>query len=123
MTATTWIEGRGVRVRVKGGNVILEGLAALGQDGAAEVMAYARQHKARLLEELGGPSGPPPRECRGCGQPFIPAHPSTVYCSARCFNTMSPLALQKSPAEPVRKHIPWTPTHPSLIDVAQGVTG
>lgn len=59
MSAVRWIESRGVRVLAEGDSLTLEGLAALGPEQASEVLTYARQNKARLLEELRGPSGFP----------------------------------------------------------------
>lgn len=66
----------------------LEGLAALDPEQASEVLHFARQNKARLLEELGGPPGLPVRPCLGCGKPFTPSDENKVFCRARCFNTM-----------------------------------
>lgn len=57
MNATHWIKSCGVRVLAEGNALTLEGLAALTPDQASEVLAFARQNKARLLNELGGPSG------------------------------------------------------------------
>ena len=88
MTAACWIESRGIRVWAEGDALTLEGLAALEPEQASEVLAFARQNKALLLEELGGPSGLPVRLCRGCGKPFTPYDQNKVYCQARCFNTM-----------------------------------
>jgi len=59
MSAAGWIAARGVRVWAEGDALTLEGLASLPPGQAAEVLAFARQNKARLLEELGGPSGLP----------------------------------------------------------------
>lgn len=86
MSAARWIESRGVRVLAEGGALTLEGLAGIPSALAAEVLAFARQNKARLLEELGEPPGLPARLCLGCGEPFTPSHESMVYCRAWCFN-------------------------------------
>ncbi len=83
MTAARWIESRGVRVWAEGDSLTLAGMSALTPEQAAEVLAYARQNKARLLEELGAQIA-----CRGCGKPFTPSDPNKVFCRARCFNTM-----------------------------------
>ncbi len=81
MTAARWIESRGIRVWAEGGALTLEGLAALEPEQASKVLAFARQNKARLLEELGGQIA-----CRGCGKPFTPSDPNKVFCRAWCFN-------------------------------------
>lgn len=86
MSAARWIESRGVRVRAEGVALTLEGLAGIPSELAAEVLAFARQNKAQLLEELGEPPGLPTRPCVGCGKPFTPSHESMVYCRAWCFN-------------------------------------
>lgn len=59
MNAVRWVESRGVRVLAEGDALILEGLAALTPEQASEVLAFARQNKARLLQELGGALGLP----------------------------------------------------------------
>jgi hypothetical protein len=59
MSAARWLVSQGVRVLAEGDTLTLEGLAALTPEQAAKVVAYARQNKARLLEELGGLSGLP----------------------------------------------------------------
>lgn len=59
MNATRWIESRGIRVWAKGDSLTLEGLAALEPEQASEVLNYARQNKAQLLDELRGPSDLP----------------------------------------------------------------
>ena len=84
MTAAKWIKTFGVQVTVEGDSLSLAGLASLTPGQAAEVLAYARQNKARLLEELGGL---PARRCLGCGQPFVPSDENKVYCKAKCFST------------------------------------
>lgn len=53
MNAARWFESQGVRLLAEGDALTLEGLAALAPEQAAEVVAFARQNKARLLEELG----------------------------------------------------------------------
>lgn len=88
MSAARWIESRGVRVLAEGDALTLEGMAGLSPEQADEVLAFARQHKAQLLEELGGPSGLPVRPCLGCGKPFMPSDENKIFCRARCFNTM-----------------------------------
>lgn len=59
MNSTRWIESRGIRVWAKGDSLTLEGLAALEPGQASEVLNYARQNKAQLLEELRGSSDLP----------------------------------------------------------------
>jgi len=59
MSAARWLVSQGVRVLAESDTLTLEGLAALTPEQAAKVVAYARQNKARLLEELGGLSGLP----------------------------------------------------------------
>lgn len=88
MSAARWIESRGVRVWAEGDSLTLEGLAALGPEQASEVLAFARQNKAQILEELGEPPGLPARPCLGCGKPFTPSDENKVYCRAWCFNHM-----------------------------------
>jgi hypothetical protein len=88
MSAARWIESRGVRVWAEGDALTLDGLAALRPDQAFEVLAFARQNKARLLEELAQLSALPARRCLGCGKPFMPTDDNKVYCRAKCFSTM-----------------------------------
>lgn len=92
MNPVQWIESLGVRVWVDGDRLTLEGLAALGPQRASEVVAYARENKLQLLNELGGPSGLPARPCLGCGQLFTPQDENKRYCKVRCFDTMRPTA-------------------------------
>lgn len=82
MTAAKWIESCGVQVTAEGDSLRLVGLASLTPGQAAEVLAFARQNKTRLLEELGAQV-----DCRGCGKPFTPSDPNKVYCCAKCFST------------------------------------
>jgi len=84
MTAAKWIESRGVKVLAEGDSLTLAGLSALTPDQAGQVLAFARQNKMQLLEELGGL---PTRRCLGCGQPFVPSDENKVYCKAKCFST------------------------------------
>ncbi len=92
MSAARWIASHGVRVWADGDCLTLEGLAALGPQRAAEIVAFARENKLQLLNELGGPSGLPACPCMGCGQPFMPSDENKRYCRVRCFDTMRPTA-------------------------------
>lgn len=55
MSASRWIESQGVRVQVEDDKIILD-LKALGQKHRAEVLAFARQNKKKILEEVGDTS-------------------------------------------------------------------
>lgn len=54
MNATQWVESKGVRVWAEGDTLTLEGLSCLAPEQAASLVEYARENKARLLEELEG---------------------------------------------------------------------
>ncbi len=88
MNAARWIESRGVRVWAEGDSLTLDGLDEITPELASEVVAYARQNKVLLLEELMGGFGPLARLCLGCGKPFKPSDENKVYCRAGCANTM-----------------------------------
>ena len=87
MSMTAHLRNLGVEVLpLHGERIKLVGLDQLTEEQARSAIDFARQNKARLLEELGGPAGLPPRLCLGCGEPFTPSHESMVYCRAWCFN-------------------------------------
>lgn len=89
MTLTTHLRDLGLEVLpLHGERIKLVGLDRLPEVQARAAIDFARQNKARLLEELGEPTGLLPRLCLGCGKPFTPSDENKVYCQARCFSTM-----------------------------------
>lgn len=87
MSVTTHLRNLGVEVLpLHGERIKLVGLDRLPEEQAWGAIDFARQNKARLLEELGEPSGLPARPCLGCGKPFTPSDENKVYCRAWCFN-------------------------------------
>lgn len=89
MTFATHLRNLGVEVlHLHGERIKLVGLDRLPEVQARAAIDFARQNKARLLEELGKPTGLPACLCLGCGKLFTPSNASKVYCQAKCSNTM-----------------------------------
>jgi hypothetical protein len=92
MSLATHLHKLGLEVLpLHGERIKLVGLDRLTEEQARGAIHFARQNKARLLEELGEPPGLPARPCLGCGKPFMPKDENKVYCRAWCFNHMQVL--------------------------------
>ncbi len=87
MNMATHLRILGVEVLpLHGERIKLVGLDRLPEEQAREAINFARQHKAKLLQELMGGFGPLARLCLGCGKPFMPSDENKVYCRAGCAN-------------------------------------